>query len=119
MTSANTSSWTSVTTDGFGINTKDLLGSSVSNTNLAAQFPDLRWCDTNGQLRLQHRDLYVSERLPLQPRSIYSNPYYYTINVAEYCTDDSLTTCQVTAVGAPAPPATRSRPRYAGATARR
>jgi type IV pilus assembly protein PilY1 len=34
MTSANTSKWTSVTTDGFGVNTKDLLGASASSTSL-------------------------------------------------------------------------------------
>jgi type IV pilus assembly protein PilY1 len=104
MTSANTSKWTAVTTDGFNVNTKDLLGASATSTNLAAQFPDLKWCDTNKANCVYNTATYT---YPNDSRytavAFYKNPYYYTINVAEYCTDDTLTKCQVTAVGAPAP----------------
>ncbi|MGB9109231.1 MAG: PilC/PilY family type IV pilus protein [Telluria sp.] len=104
MTSANTSKWTVVTTDGFGVNSKDLLGANASSTNLAGAFPDLKWCDTNKANCVYNAATYT---YPNDSRytsvAFYGNPYYYTINVAEYCTDDTLTKCTVTAVGAAAP----------------
>jgi type IV pilus assembly protein PilY1 len=104
MTSANTSKWTSVTTDGFGVNTKDLLGASASSTSLVDSFPDLKWCDTNKANCVYNTATYTYPNdSRYTPVVFYKNPYYYTINVAEYCTDDTLTKCQVTAVGAPAP----------------
>jgi type IV pilus assembly protein PilY1 len=104
MTRTATTGWTSVTTDGFNVNNKDLLGSSVSSSNLATKFPDLRWCDTNNNNCVYNTATYTYPNdSRYTPQSVNSNPYYYTINVAEYCTDDTLTTCQTTAVGAAAP----------------
>ena len=103
MTRTYTTDWTSVTTDAFNIDNTDLLGASVTKTNLAAGFPDLRWCDganncsTNGNgYAFPNDERYTAV-------SFSANPYYYTINVAEYCTDTSLTNCRVTAINAPAP----------------
>jgi type IV pilus assembly protein PilY1 len=104
QTRSVTTNWTSVTTDGFGVNKKDLLGNNASNSNLATAFPDLRWCDTGGNNCVYNTATYTYPNDSRYTASAYnSNPYYYTINVAEYCTDDTLTNCQTTAVGAPAP----------------
>lgn len=104
MTREATTNWTTVTTDGFNINKTDLLGQSGTRTNLAAGFPDLRWCDTEGRNCVYNTATYS---YPNDTRYtsdvITANPYYYTINVAEYCTDSTLTTCVQAAVGAPAP----------------
>ncbi len=104
QTRSATTNWTSVTTDGFGVNKKDLLGQSASTTNLATGFPDLRWCDTNNANCVYNTATYTYPNDSRYTSQAYnSNPYYYTINVAEYCTDDSLTNCTTTAVGAAAP----------------
>ncbi|SFC46234.1 pilus assembly protein [Massilia yuzhufengensis] len=99
-----TTNWTSVTTDGFGVNAVDLQGQSSTRTNLVTGFPDLKWCDTDGNNCNQNRSGYL---FPSDERytaaSFTANPYYYLINVAEYCTDASLTNCRVTAVNAAAP----------------
>ena len=44
MTSGNTSAWTKVPTDGYGINETYLLGASTKTSNLASKFPDISWC---------------------------------------------------------------------------
>jgi type IV pilus assembly protein PilY1 len=104
MTRTATTNWTSVTTDGFGVNKKDLLGAAVSTTNLATGFPDLRWCDSNGNNCVTNTATYTYPNdYRYKPDAFNANPYYYTINVAEYCTDDTLTNCQTTTVGAAAP----------------
>jgi len=104
MTRSFTSTWTSVTTDGFGINRRDLLGSSSNNTNLAAGFPDLKWCDTNKNNCVYNTATYTYPNDSRYTAVAYTtNPYFYTINVAEYCTDANLTTCTSTDVGADAP----------------
>jgi type IV pilus assembly protein PilY1 len=99
----NTGGWTSVTTDGFNINNTDLLGANVDKSNLAAGFPDLRWCDGNGNCSANTSGYAYPNDDRYTAQSFNANPYYYTINVAEYCTDSSLTNCRVTAVNAPAP----------------
>ncbi len=104
LNAAATSNWTSVTTDGFGINDNDLLGNRTSKTNLVTGFPDLRWCDTNDSNCQVNRSGYVypnSSRYT--PQYFLANPYYYTINVAEYCTNASMTNCRAVDVGAAAP----------------
>ncbi|MFC5478903.1 pilus assembly protein [Massilia suwonensis] len=103
MTRANTSTWTSVTTDGFNINNTDLLGNNVDKTNLATGFPDLRWCDGSGNCSANTSGYAYPNDVRYTAQSFTANPYYYTINVAEYCTDSTLTNCRVTAVNAPAP----------------
>jgi type IV pilus assembly protein PilY1 len=104
MTRAATSGWTVVTTDGFKVNTTDMLNSAVASSNLASKFPDLQWCDSNGNNCVRNAAAYTYPNdYRYRSASIDSNPYYYTINVAEYCTDDTLTNCQTTTVGAAAP----------------
>jgi type IV pilus assembly protein PilY1 len=104
MTRANTTNWTSVTTDGFNVNKTDLLGQGNTRTNLAAGFPDLRWCDTDTKNCVYNTATYSYPNDTRYTSDVFTgNPYYYTINVAEYCTDSTLTTCVSTSVGAAAP----------------
>jgi type IV pilus assembly protein PilY1 len=103
MNRANTTEWTSVTTDGFNVNNTDLLGNSVASTNLVTGFPDLRWCDGSGNCSANTSGYAFPNDVRYTAQSFTANPYYYTINVAEYCTDTTLTNCRVTAVNAQAP----------------
>jgi type IV pilus assembly protein PilY1 len=98
-----TKDWTVVTNDGFGINQTDLLGNTADTINLAAGFPDLRWCDSSNACGYNSATYSFPNDSKYTPKTFTTNPYYYTINVAEYCTDTSMTNCQGTAVGAPAP----------------
>jgi len=97
-----TSSWTSVTTDIYGVDRTDLLGRDTNSTNLVTGFPDLRWCDGSDCGYNTTGYTYPNDAR-YTPEYFVSNPYYYAINVAEYCTDATLTNCKVTAVGAAAP----------------
>jgi type IV pilus assembly protein PilY1 len=104
MTRSATTGWTVVATDGFNVNKRDMLGSSATSTNLATGFPDLRWCDTSYANCVYNSATYTYPNdVRYTPQAYTTNPYYYTINVAEYCTTAALTTCVTTAVGAPAP----------------
>jgi type IV pilus assembly protein PilY1 len=104
MNRSFTSDWTSVTTDGFGVNRKDLLGAGSNATNLAAGFPDLKWCDTGKNNCVYNTATYSYPNDVRYTAVAYSgNPYYYTINVAEWCTSVNLTTCKQTGVGEAAP----------------
>ncbi|GAB3391709.1 pilus assembly protein [Massilia agri] len=98
-----TNGWASVTTDGFGVNRTDLTGAGVSNTNLATGFPDLRWCDGDGNCSANVSGYVYPNDERYTAQSFTANPYYYLINVAEYCSDQALTNCRVTAVNAAAP----------------
>lgn len=106
MTSANTTAWTLVPTDGFGVNTTDMRGSvpSGNKSNLVSKFPDLAWCDDNSANCVYNTATYTYPNdSRYVAKNVTTNPYYYTINVAEYCTDDTLTNCKQTGVGAAAP----------------
>ncbi|MCC2974008.1 pilus assembly protein [Massilia sp. IC2-476] len=104
LTASQTSNWTSVTTDGFGINDTDLLGNSTSRTNLVTGFPDIRWCDTSNNNCQVNRNGYNYPSSNRYTGQVFlANPYYYTINVAEYCTNAAMTNCRATDVNAPAP----------------
>ena len=105
MTSANTRQWTQVPNDGFGINNADLLGEDrYSTTNLVSGFPDLAWCDRNHE-NCQLNTTGYTYPTNARYRAAYVNgaPYYYSINVAEYCTDNTMTNCTSTAVNGDAP----------------
>lgn len=98
MNSANTTAWTHVPDDAFA--------SSVSYTNLVTGFPDLEWCNGAGVCKRN-----ATTGTYTYPDNTYTNsnafgaaPYYYSIGVAEYCTDSAMTTCQSVALGAAAPP---------------
>ncbi len=106
MNSANTTGWTLVPTDPWGINDRDLLGNAVDNTNMLTGFPDVKWCNTASPAVCEFNTASYAypDNTFYTPVVFYANPYYYSIGVAEYCTDSSLTNCTTTAVGAAAPP---------------
>jgi type IV pilus assembly protein PilY1 len=102
-------SFTSVSNDGFGVRYSTLGGtasSSASSISLLTGFPDLLWCNPNNS-----RDCGSNTTTYTYPDAthtsasvIYGAPYYYTIGVTEYCTDDTMTVCRTTSAGAAAPP---------------
>ncbi|QYF92872.1 PQQ-binding-like beta-propeller repeat protein [Massilia sp. PAMC28688] len=105
MTSSATSGWTVVPTDGFGINKVDLRDDTFTNSNLATSFPDFKWC--NGSSTTDCMVNTVTYSYPnatyRTAREIVGNPYYYTINAAESCTDATLKTCIPLKIGATPP----------------
>lgn len=116
QTSANTTAWTVVSTDPFGKNRTNLIGANATTTNLVNNVPDLKWCNevieqVNGRnVSVAGTDCVFNTATysypndtKYMPVSFGTNAYYYNINVAEYCTDATLTSCTSTAVGAPAP----------------
>jgi len=123
QTASVTSNWTKVTTDGFGIEWRDLLPDpergtrpTVKNTNLVTGFPDIEWCNRSD---VNHKDAVCQRNVVgysypdntyRYPRRFTTNAYYYTLNVNEYCTKDDLKTCKTTGINAPAPDATYTKP---------
>ncbi|MDQ2823450.1 MAG: PilC/PilY family type IV pilus protein [Pseudomonadota bacterium] len=113
QTSGNTTAWTSVTTDAFGKNKSNLLGNGTDTTNLVNNVPDRKWCnevkDRNNRSVAGTNCVFNSATYSYPNDTSYmsvtfgTNPYYYNINVAEYCTDATLKSCTSTAVGAAAP----------------
>lgn len=103
LNAANTSNWTAVTTDGYGVNMIDLTNSNASSTSLVTGFPDYKWCNSSNVCVVNSATYAYPDQTYASPKRISTNAYYYTIDVAEYCTDASMTTCQTTVVGAPAP----------------
>ncbi len=103
MTAANTGNWTRVPGDGFGARSTDMYGNSIGTSNLVTGFPDLQWCDNNGNCRSNTATYTYPNNTYYNASGKNGNPYYYTIGVAEYCTDDKMTVCKSTSVGAPAP----------------
>jgi type IV pilus assembly protein PilY1 len=105
MTAANTSNWSFVTGDGFGASKTDMFGNGINTTNLVTGFPDLKWCDPTNYIACAFNIATYAypDNVYRSAETIYGNPYYYTIGVAEYCTDDAMQTCKSTSVGAPAP----------------
>jgi type IV pilus assembly protein PilY1 len=101
--SAATTGWTIVSTDAFSVNKTNLLGASASSTNLVTGFPDLLWCDSASNCSANTASYTYPNNTIYTSSPITGNPYYYTIQVAEYCTDANLKTCVTTAVGASAP----------------
>ena len=47
MTSAVTTGWTKVPTDGYNVQNNDMFGSTATTTNLVTGFPDRKWCDAS------------------------------------------------------------------------
>jgi type IV pilus assembly protein PilY1 len=105
QTSANTSSWGSVSGDGFGAHKADMFNSSSTAISLLTGFPDTKWCDPNNttDCNVNTSSYNYPDNLYTKATTIYGAPYYYTIGVAEYCTDAKMTNCKATSVGAPAP----------------
>ena len=100
---ANTSNWTAVPMDGFGIQDVN------RNIDLTSKYPETLWCDSNNtSVCTYNSNDYV------QPNSLfntysgaYSSPYYYAIIPGEYCDSAKLTNCTIssTATGAYTHPA--------------
>ncbi|WEF34131.1 pilus assembly protein [Pseudoduganella chitinolytica] len=105
QTAAATANWTNVASDGFGKQNVNLYGNGDTAIDLTTQFPDLRWCDPDNT-----SDCKVNSATYTYPDNTYTaagaistGPYYYTIGVAEYCTDAAMKTCVSTTAGAAAP----------------
>lgn len=109
MTSSASNGWAAVYMDGFFSRALDLGGggggSNNATSNLLSGFPDLKWCDAQGSnnCRLNTASYTYPDATFRYPAPITSNPYYYTIGVAQYCADPNLTKCVSTSVGATAP----------------
>jgi len=105
---ANTSNWTNVTGDGFGVHKVDMFSNSSNSINLVTGFPDAKWClSSSSSTCVTNTTTYT---YPDNTYTYYNSsgtsatgPYYYTIGVAQYCTDATMTSCVSTSVGAPAP----------------
>jgi type IV pilus assembly protein PilY1 len=105
QTSANTSTWTVVSGDGFGAHKADMFNSSSTSISLVTGFPDTKWCDPSNtsDCNVNSTSYNYPDNLYTKATTIYGGPYYYTIGVAEYCTDATMTNCKATSVGASAP----------------
>ncbi|MBA5607504.1 PQQ-binding-like beta-propeller repeat protein [Duganella sp. FT3S] len=105
QTAANTSNWTVVSGDGFNAHKTDLYGNSSSAINLVSGFPDLKWCDPNNTSSCHTNTATYTypDSTFTSAYAISTGPYYYTIGVAQYCTDATMTSCVSTSAGAAAP----------------
>jgi len=100
-----TSQWTNVDTDAYGLDTKDLTGKPTNKTNLVTGFPDLEWClpGSTTDCKRNIAGYTYPNTLYTKSQAFSGNPYYYTLNVNEYCKDATLKDCVSTAVNATAP----------------
>jgi len=107
MTRANTNGWVAVANDAYGINQDELLLKDANGRNrtmgtqlnLTREFPDIAWC-ANNDCSINSVGYTYPTNSRYNVSFIEGAPYYYSINVAEYCTDNTLTKCQQTAVNA-------------------
>jgi type IV pilus assembly protein PilY1 len=109
----NTSNWTSVKNDGFGVN-------STTSTNMITSYPDLEWCTSNAYTDCLRNDNYIlpgtvnakSYTVPHAttasgsgtvaggiPTAVTTSarsfgPHYYSILPGEYCDSATLRNCQ-------------------------
>jgi type IV pilus assembly protein PilY1 len=106
MTRANTTGWTIVPIDAYGIQ-------SASNTSLVPNtsttgYPDRVWCNTGSASAADLVDPLVCKKNSQyiypnntgtqatsfnQPYTLRAYPYYYTVAPGEYCTNKNLTSC--------------------------
>lgn len=78
----------------------DAYDTNQGTINLTNSYPDLKWCNTYwgwGQVCKTNSNYTYPNSTYKYSTSIVGNPYYYTIQVSEYCTDNNLTSCQATA----------------------
>ena len=96
MTAANTTNWTVVPRDAYGIQ-------SSSNTNLVTGYADRVWCTATGDSATDTTKCKKNSgyNYPSQAfgygldgsgdvKYAYGPPYYYTIGTTEYCNNSSL-----------------------------
>lgn len=95
MTAANTSNWTSVKIDGYGIQ-------STGNKDIVNDYSDRKWCKSSTSTECQFNT--GSSNAYNYPDSTYNTaknivgaPYYYLIKPSEYCTSPILKNCIVSA----------------------
>jgi type IV pilus assembly protein PilY1 len=106
QTSGNTTGWTNVASDAFGVYNRNLYAASSSAINLITDFPDLQWCDSSSNTnncRVNTATYTYPDAVFKYAYQIKGGPYYYNIGVAEYCTDVTMTVCKSTTAGAAAP----------------
>ncbi len=104
MTAANTKDWTAVPSDGYGKLNIDLYEAADTAIDLTTEFPDLTWCRSRQSTDCQVNTGYgYPDATYNYARSISGAPYYYNINIGEYCKDDKLTDCKAVNVGANPP----------------
>ncbi len=94
QTSANTSAWTAVKLDAYGVQ-----HASTKTVDLVAGYPDGEWCTDS-----TYASCFKNSANYLLPNSSYatfhpisSNAYYYVIIPGEYCNSDKQTSCTVSA----------------------
>lgn len=101
QTAGNTSSWTSVKSDGFDKLNRNLHGNSDTTINLVSEFPDLAWCyDQDCKLNSNYS---YPDKTYITSAAVSGAPYYYNIVVSEYCVDETMKKCVSTTPGASAP----------------
>lgn len=106
-TRADTTGWTVVPIDAYGIQSNGNT-SLVPNAARTAGYPDRVWCNTttasaadliNPSVCKQNSQYIYPNNTGTQatsfnqPYTLRGNPYYYTVAAGEYCTDKNLTTC--------------------------
>lgn len=103
MDYSNTAGWTQVSTDPYRSTSKTSLVPNASNTQ---GYYDIAWCNTssvstsdltNPAICNQNSQYIYPTNTYDNARTLYSYPYYYNVSPAQYCTDNSLTSCQATA----------------------
>lgn len=78
----------------------DAYDTTQGTINLTNSYPDLQWCNTSwgwGQVCYKNSNYSYPDNTYKYSSSTSGSPYYYTIQVSEYCTDNNLTSCQATA----------------------
>jgi type IV pilus assembly protein PilY1 len=109
MNSANTTGWTVVPRDAYGVysSANDSLIPNVLDASKG--YPDKVWCNTttataadlinplvckkNGPQYIYPNNTGTQATSFNQPYTLRGNPYYYTVSPGEYCTDKNLTNC--------------------------
>ena len=121
MTSANTTGWTVVPVDAYGIQSTSNT-SLVPNATNSTGYSDRVWCNatslttaqivtalsaTSGTMCKRNSQYIYRTSTFNQPFILKGHPYYYTVAPGEYCTNKNLTgTCNATSGGAFTFPAT-------------
>ncbi|MGB7814739.1 MAG: PilC/PilY family type IV pilus protein [Methylotenera sp.] len=113
MTSANTSGWTAVPNDAYGIQSNTNTSLVPTSTNNSTGYPDRVWCNTSSAstadlinpLVCKKNSQYIYPNNTGTTSTSYNNPYtlrgypyYYTVAAGEYCTNKNLTSCVVSTV---------------------
>ena len=115
QTKANTANWTAVKSDGYGVTKRRLESTtSVATVNITSEIPDRLWCTTRSPTSNQRTNTATCRKNSdyLYPNAtykygrndsgaivkdtglgLYGNPYYYTVNVSEYCKKPDLKEC--------------------------